>query len=266
MSKKPKPTTIASLDMDSHLKSGTYDEKLAELQVMLVKIQQAYLHSDHSAIIVFEGWDAAGKGGAIRRMANVLDPRGFKVWPIAAPTPTDLAHHYLARFWERLPGKGEIAVFDRSWYGRVLVERVEGFAAQPEWERAYREINEFEEMLAANGTRIVKIFLAITPEEQLERFLKRMDDPLKRWKLSVEDFRNRGKWNAYVEAADEMFDKTSTDDAVWDVIPANHKTYARVTALQTIADRLSKGIDLTPRPLSPEVAEEARQLREASEK
>jgi polyphosphate kinase 2 (PPK2 family) len=262
MSKKSTPATIAGLDMGSRLKSGTYEERLADLQHTLVKIQQAYLNSDHSAVVVFEGWDAAGKGGAIRRMANVLDPRGFKVWPIAAPTPADLSRHYLSRFWERLPGKGEIAVFDRSWYGRVLVERVEGYAGQAEWKRAYREICEFEKTLTDNGTRIVKIFLAITAEEQLKRFLSRMDDPLKRWKLSVEDFRNRGKWSGYVEAADDMFAKTSTSYAEWDVIPANHKTYGRVTALQTIVDKLSKGVDLTPRPLSPEVAEEARQLVE----
>lgn len=263
MSKKSSVPTIAGLDMGSRLKGGTYEDRIAELQHMLVKIQQAYLNSDHSAIVVFEGWDAAGKGGAIRRMANVLDPRGFKVWPIAAPTPADLSRHYLSRFWERLPGKGEIAVFDRSWYGRVLVERVEGYAGQAEWKRAYREICEFERTLNDNGTRIVKIFLAITAEEQLKRFLSRMDDPLKRWKLSVDDFRNRGKWSGYVEAADDMFAKTSTPHAEWEVIPANHKTYGRVMALQTIVDKLSKGIDLTPRPLSPEVAEEARQLVEA---
>ncbi|BDA86779.1 UDP-galactose-lipid carrier transferase [Aureimonas sp. SA4125] len=262
MSKKSKTATLAGLDMDSHLKSGTYQDRLADLQHTLVKIQQAYLNSSHSAVVVFEGWDAAGKGGAIRRMSSVLDPRGFKVWPIAAPQPADLSRHYLSRFWERLPAKGEIAVFDRSWYGRVLVERVEGYAAEAEWSRAYGEIADFEKLLVDNGTRVVKIFLAITREEQLKRFISRMDDPLKRWKLSVEDFRNRGKWNAYVEAADEMFARTSTGHAHWDVIPANHKTFGRVAALQTIVDRLSKGIDLTPRLLSPEVAEEARQLME----
>ena len=252
---------LAALDMNARIADGHYETKLSELQMTLVRIQQAYLHSGRSAVVVFEGWDAAGKGGAIRRMSNVLDPRGFKVWPIAAPTPADLSRHYLSRFWERLPGKGEIAVFDRSWYGRVLVERVEGYAGQAEWKRAYREICEFEKTLTDNGTRIVKIFLAITAEEQLKRFLSRMDDPLKRWKLSVEDFRNRGRWDAYVEAAEAMLAKTSTEHAPWKLIAANHKKYARVAALQEVVDRLADGVDLSPRPLEPGVAEEAAALR-----
>jgi len=252
---------IAALDMDAQIAKGHYETKLSELQMTLVRIQQAYLHSGRSAVVVLEGWDAAGKGGAIRRMSNVLDPRGFRVWPIAAPTPAELKHHYLKRFWERLPGKGELAVFDRSWYGRVLVERVEGFATEADWHRAYGEIKDFERQLTDSGTRIVKIFLAITKEEQLQRFLKRMDDPLKRWKLSVEDFRNRSKWDAYVEAAEEMLAKTSTDNASWKLIAANHKKYARVSALQEVVDRLAEGVDLRPRPLEPGVAEEAAELR-----
>ncbi|RYE84387.1 MAG: polyphosphate kinase [Hyphomicrobiales bacterium] len=252
---------LADLDMSTSMAKGHYETRLSDLQLTLVRIQQAYLHSGRSAVIVLEGWDAAGKGGAIRRMSNVLDPRGFRVWPIAAPTPSEAKHHYLKRFWERLPGKGEIAVFDRSWYGRVLVERVEGFATEAEWRRAYAEINDFEKQLADNGTRIVKIFLAITKDEQLQRFLKRMDDPLKRWKLSVEDFRNRSKWDAYVEAAETMLDKTSTEVAPWKLIAANHKKYTRVTALQEVVDRLADGVDLSPRPLEPGVAEEAAELR-----
>jgi polyphosphate kinase 2 (PPK2 family) len=263
---RPKPFSFAALDMKSKLESGTYDGRLAELQDKLIAIEQAYLGSKESAVIVFEGWDAAGKGGAIRRISNVLDPRGFKVWPIAAPSPDDLKRHYLARFWERLPKTGEIAVFDRSWYGRVLVERVEGFAPKADWKRAYDEINGFETTLADAGIRIVKIFLAITREEQLERFVKRMDDPLKRWKLSAEDFRNRGKWDDYIEAAEEMVAKTSTPSASWHVIPSNSKKYSRITALQAIVDRLSDSVDLTPRPLPPEVAQAARQAVEAEGK
>jgi polyphosphate kinase 2 (PPK2 family) len=252
---------LAELDMGARIADGHYETRLADLQMTLVKIQQAYLHTGRSAVVVLEGWDAAGKGGAIRRMSNVLDPRGFRVWPIAAPTPAELKQHYLKRFWERVPGKGELAVFDRSWYGRVLVERVEGFATEAEWRRAYREIEEFERQLVDSGTRIVKIFLAISKDEQLQRFLKRLDDPLKRWKLSVEDFRNRSKWDAYVEAAEEMLAKTSSEHAPWKLIAANHKKYARVASLQEVVDRLSDGVDLSPQPLLPGVAEEAAGLR-----
>ncbi|WP_152047075.1 polyphosphate kinase 2 family protein [Aureimonas psammosilenae] len=255
---KTKGFSFADCDMDRKLpKDEDYDTSLAELQHKLVEIEQAYLGSDHSAVIVFEGWDAAGKGGAIRRISNVLDPRGFKVWPIAAPTPEELKRHYLSRFWQRLPAKGEIAVFDRSWYGRVLVERVEGFAPPADWKRSYREIEEFERLLVDSGTRVVKIFLAIDREEQLQRFVKRMDDPLKRWKLSVDDFRNRGKWDAYVEAAEEMIDKTSTKAAPWNVVASNSKKYSRVTALGHIVEQLSEGLDLTPKPLPPNVREAA---------
>ncbi|KQT52710.1 polyphosphate kinase [Aureimonas sp. Leaf454] len=260
---RPQPFSFSALDMKAKLEDETYEPRLAKLQGKLVAIEQAYLGSQESAVIVFEGWDAAGKGGAIRRISNVLDPRGFKVWPIAAPGPDDLKRHYLARFWERLPKTGEIAVFDRSWYGRVLVERVEGFAPEADWRRAYDEINHFEKTLADAGIRIVKIFLSITREEQLERFVKRMDDPLKRWKLSAEDFRNRGKWDAYIEAAEEMIARTSTSHAPWQVIPSNSKKYSRITALQAIVDRLSSDVDLTPRPLPPAVAEAARQAVEA---
>jgi AMP-polyphosphate phosphotransferase len=248
-------------DFDRKLgKDEDYEGRLAGLQGTLVKIEQAYLGSEHSAAIVFEGWDAAGKGGTIRRISAVLDPRGFKVWPIAAPTPEELKHHYLSRFWQRLPGKGEIAVFDRSWYGRVLVERVEGYAEKPAWKRAYREIAEFEKTLVDAGTRVVKIFLAIDREEQLKRFAKRMDDPLKRWKLSADDFRNRDKWDLYVQAAEEMIAKTSTAEAPWHVVASNHKKYGRLAAIGHVVDRLSDGVDLTPRPLPEAVREVAEKV------
>ena len=256
--RKPEAFSFADCDMDTRLgEDEDYEERLRSLQTKLVQIEQAYLGSENSAAIVFEGWDAAGKGGTIRRISNVLDPRGFKVWPIAAPSAEDLKRHYLARFWQRLPAMGEIAVFDRSWYGRVLVERVEGFAEKPDWKRAYREIEEFERTLVDSGMRVVKIFLAIDREEQLQRFLKRMDDPLKRWKLSVDDFRNRGKWDDYIEAAEEMIAKTSTDVAPWHVVASNHKKYSRVAAIRHVVDRLSHGIDLMPRPLPPDVREQA---------
>ena len=246
---------LARLDMASHLAKVDYEARIDPLQTRFRLIQQAYLKTGDSAVIVFEGWDAAGKGGTIRRLSAVMDPRGFKVWPIGAPRAGEADQHYLTRFWNRIPAKSEIGVFDRSWYGRVLVERVEGFAKQPEWSRAYEEINAFEAMLVDAGTRIVKIFLYITPEEQLHRFEKRMADPLKRWKLSYEDFRNRDKWGAYEAAAEEMFEHTDTKRAPWLVLPANDKRYARIEALSEIDRRLSDGVDLEPPPIPNDLLE-----------
>ena len=171
-----------------------YERRLAEMQETLQRVQQAYLGTSHRAIIVLEGWDTAGKGGVVRRLGWALDPRSFKVHAIAAPTSRERSLHYLQRFWECLPEHGQIVVFDRSWYGRVLVERVEAYATPAEWRRAYDEINDFERMLLEDDTRLVKIFLHITPDEQMHRFRARLTDPLKRWKLSYEDFRNRGRW------------------------------------------------------------------------
>lgn len=251
---------LDALDVTASLKKADYKKQLKKLQTKLLRIQQAYLHTGDSAVIVFEGWDAAGKGGTIRCMSAVLDPRGFKVWPIAAPRQYHLERHYLTRFWERLPPRGAIAVFDRSWYGRVLVERVEGLAAEQDWRRAYDEINEFERLLNADGTRIIKIFLHITPEVQLARFAKRMRNPMKRWKLTYDDFRNRGQWNEYEAAIDEMVDRTSTPIAPWTLISSNDKRHARVAALGLIADRLASGVRLEPTPLDAQVAAEAAAL------
>jgi len=250
-------TRLADVDLSSKIGFETYERRLGSLQKKLQRIQQTYLFSGDLAVIVFEGWDAAGKGGTIRRMAAVLDPRGFKVWPIAAPRHYHLERHYLLRFWERLPPRGAISVFDRSWYGRVLVERVEGFAAKAEWRRAYDEINDFERLLTDDGMRIVKIFMHIGREEQLRRFEQRLRDPMKRWKLSYEDFRNRNHWDAYVEATDDMLAKTSTKRAPWHVIAANDKKWARVEALRVICEALARGVDLRPRPLDERVREEA---------
>ncbi|WP_246332876.1 polyphosphate kinase 2 family protein [Aureimonas mangrovi] len=254
---------LAKLDYDATLAKKEYEERLDAVQTRFRRIQQAYLHTGNSAAIVFEGSDAAGKGGTIRRLSAVLDPRGFKVWPIAAPEPRDLRRHYLARFWEKLPITGEIAVFDRSWYGRVLVERIEGFAKDEQWRRAYREICGFEKTLVDAGTRIVKVYLAITAEAQFQRFEKRMNDPLKRWKLSYEDFRNRDRWDDYRVAAEEMFARTNSEEAPWHVVPANDKRYARVTALEAIAEHLARGVDLAPRPIDDAIEEQYRKMIEA---
>ncbi len=257
---KPSRPILGSLDMSKRLKREKYFKQLEKLQFELRRIQQAYLHTKDSAVIVFEGWDAAGKGGTIRRMSSVLDPRGFKVWPIAAPRHYYKERHYLSRFWERLPPNGAISVFDRSWYGRVLVERVEEFATPGEWGRAYQEINDFERLLTDNGTRVVKLFFHITPEVQLERFKERLEDPMKRWKLSYEDFRNRNNWEANAEAVEDMLDRSSTAWAPWYAIPANNKKYARIAALNIITRRLAEGVDLEPPPLDEEVEQEAREV------
>lgn len=237
---------LDALDLTPRLSSAAYETRLAELQLELRKIQQAYLLGGHNGVVVFEGWDAAGKGGTIRRMAGALDPRSFKVWPIAAPRNYYLQRHFLLRFMERMPPSGAISAFDRSWYGRVLVERVEGLTPKARWNAAYREINDFERMLSDDGTRIAKLFFHISPEVQLARFESRLRDPMKRWKLSYEDFRNRGRWDDYATAIDEMFDKTSTKVAPWQLIPANNKKFARIAALEHIVARLGEGISLEP--------------------
>ncbi|MBI1416281.1 MAG: polyphosphate kinase [Limimaricola sp.] len=240
---------LDTLDLSPRLEAAVYETRLAELQLELRKIQQAYLLGGHNGVVVFEGWDAAGKGGTIRLMAGALDPRSFKVWPIAAPRNYYLQRHFLLRFMERLPPNGAISVFDRSWYGRVLVERVEGLTPKARWKAAYREINDFERMLVDDGVRIAKLFFHISPEVQLARFENRLRDPLKRWKLSYEDFRNRGRWGDYVTAIDAMLDKTSTKVAPWQLIPANDKKFARIAALEHIVARLGAGVSLDPPPM-----------------
>jgi AMP-polyphosphate phosphotransferase len=251
---------LAAINRFPVVEFADYERRLAETQETLQRVQQAYLGKSHRAIIALEGWDTAGKGGLVRRLGWALDPRSFKVHAIAAPTSREKSLHYLQRFWERLPAHGQIVVFDRSWYGRVLVERVEAYATPVEWRRAYNEINDFERMLLEDGTRLVKIFLHITPEEQMRRFRARLTDPLKRWKLSYEDFRNHRRWKDYETAIEDMLEKTSTKRAPWHLVPANNKPFARLAAFRIIADRLSDGVDLEPPALDPMVAEAAEQL------
>jgi polyphosphate kinase 2 (PPK2 family) len=249
--------TLRDVDLSAQLPRDVYEAKLEELQRTLARVQQSYLFSGQSAVILFEGWDAAGKGGTIRRLSAAFDPRSFKVWPIGPPRNYYLARHFLLRFMERLPPRGAIAAFDRSWYGRVLVERVEGLTPAHRWRAAYREINSFEQMIAEDGTRLVKLFFHISPEEQLRRFEARLNDPLKRWKLSYDDFRNRGHWDEYVAAAEEMFARTSRRNAPWCVVPAEDKKFARIAALTEITARLSRDVDLGPPTLDDAVLNEA---------
>lgn len=244
---------VEKLDTDGHISKRDYERKLDKLQTKMRAILQAYLASDDRGVVVFEGVDAAGKGGAIRRLTAVLDPRAYKVWPIGAPNEIERQQHYLTRFWSRLPPHGTIAIFDRSWYGRVLVERVEGLTEKRDWRRAYNEINEFENMLIDDGMKLVKIFLHISQKEQLKRFEQRMRDPLKRWKLTYDDVRNRLQWDAYEDAIDEMIARTSTVAAPWHVVATDNKRRARIDTLTHITDVLAQGVDLKPRPLAPKL-------------
>lgn len=229
------------------------DKAVQEVQDRLLQIQQAYLLQGRRAVILFEGTDAAGKGGTIRRLTSRLDPRFCHVWPISAPNAVEARLPYLARFVARLPEPGSMAVFDRSWYGRLLVERVEKLIARPDWKRAFREIPAFERMIIDDGMVLVKIYLHISAEEQAERFLDRLTDPYKRWKITLRDFEARGFYDSYRKAAEEAIERTWTDRAPWHVIAASDKPTARLQALTTIADRLAEGVDLSPPKLDPEL-------------
>jgi len=191
--------------------------------------------------VLFEGWDASGKGGAIKRLVAPLDPRHVRVAQFAAPTPDEARHHFLWRFWPKIPGWGGMAVFDRTWYGRVLVERVEGYATREEWKRSYGEILDFERGLADEGMIFVKLWLHLSDEEQLKRFEDREKDPLKRWKLTEEDWRNREKRAEYEEAVEEMFERTESAHSGWHVIPAESKRYARVAVIRTVIEAIESG-------------------------
>ncbi len=239
---------------------GDYKAALAELQERLSRLLVANLVHRRKAVIVCEGWDASGKGGAIQRLTARCDPRAYKVWPISAPTEEEKARHYLWRFWRRLPAAGEVAIFDRSWYGRILVERVEGFAAEAEWRRAYDEINEFEAQLAADGAVLVKLFFHIAEETQDKRLRARLDHPWKRCKVTGEDLRNRGRRPEYLAAIKEMLDLTDTRWAPWTVIDGNDKKAARIAALTRVAEALSQALSAAPPPIRPEMEQLAQQV------
>jgi polyphosphate kinase 2 (PPK2 family) len=231
----PKLTVrLDDLPQDQSLTQEEYKRTLKEYQLKLLELQLALKEKKRALLIVVEGPDAAGKGGAIKRIVERLDPRLTRVYSTVKPTPEEYQHHYLWRFWTKLPPYGHIAIFDRSWYGRVLVERVEGFATPEEWNRAYQEINEFERLLADDGAGIVKLYLQVTKDEQLDRFKRREADPYKHWKITDEDWRNRKKWDEHNLAAEEMFAQTSTEHAPWKIIPANFKWFVRVQAVKAV--------------------------------
>jgi len=247
----PKPAEVNvlnQLDMTASLDRETYRTRLAEHQGKLARLARRLGGTGRSAVIVFEGADAAGKGGCIRRIVNVLDARFYRVIPISAPTDEEKARPYLWRFWRRLPRRGEVCVFDRSWYGRVLVERIENLCPSEAWRRAYHEINDFEEQLVDAGILVFKFWLAITPEEQLARFEEREATGYKRYKLTAEDWRNRDKWAAYEAAACDMFEQTSTEIAPWTPISSNDKLHARIRVLETLSSGLEAALGPDQRP------------------
>lgn len=229
---------LDTVDLSLKLDKKDYEKRLEELQYKMLRLQRAVFQIGHRVLCVFEGWDASGKGGAIKRMTEVLDPRGFVVHGVSAPTPAEHARNYLWRFWTRLPHDGQLVIFDRSWYGRVLVERVEGFATMREWQQAYSEINDFERIIHNDRTTILKFFVHISNDEQLTRFHDREHDPLKTWKLTADDWRNRDKWAEYYTATDEMLSRTSTEIAPWHVVAGVDKRWARIFVLETVVQTL----------------------------
>ena len=228
--------------MSQELTKKAFSKELQKYQGQLNRLQRKAQARGLSTIMVFEGQDAAGKGGAIRRVTGALDARSYQVIPIAAPTDEERAQHYLWRFWRHLSRAGKVTIFDRSWYGRVLVERVEGFAAEEEWRRAYSEINEFEEQLVDRGIVVIKYWVHITEDEQLRRFKEREKAQYKRWKLTDEDWRNRAKWPAYEQAVNEMVERTSTRLAPWTIVEGNNKYFARLKVLKTAVASLEAAI------------------------
>lgn len=231
---------LSGVDFEQSLTQKDYKRRLAQSQGELNRLFRQAKQQRISSLLAFEGWDAAGKGGSIRRILQALDPRNYQVVPTAAPTAEEHAHHYLWRFWRHLPSGGDITIFDRSWYGRVLVERVEGFARADEWQRAYKEINEFEQQLVESGIMVCKYWLHITKDEQLKRFEERQSTPHKRWKLTDEDWRNREKWDEYESAVNDMIQLTNNQHAPWIIVPANDKYTARIHVLDTVCDQLRK--------------------------
>ncbi len=238
----PSTTILSTLDMDKRLGKAEYRKTLQRLQGRLYGLRRKARDKKISMILVFEGWDAAGKGGAIRRVVRALDARFYQVIAVGAPTDEERAHHYLWRFWRHVPRAGRVTIFDRSWYGRVLVERIEGFSTEPEWMRAYSEINDFEANLVGHDIVLRKFWIHITPDEQARRFEARAKSPLKSWKLTEEDWRNRDRWEAYERAVNDMVERTSTPLAPWTLVEGDDKRYARVRVLEEVCGALEAAL------------------------
>ena len=236
-------SVLHQLDLTLALQQDVYKKRLQEVQKRLERLQSMIYKEKIPVILAFEGWDAAGKGGVIKRLTEPLDPRGYRVVPISAPNDIEKEHHYLWRFWNTIPKTGHLTIYDRTWYGRVLVERIEGLCTASEWNRAYTELNEMEEHLVHEGVVILKFWLHIDKEEQERRFMDRMNHPEKQWKITDEDWRNREKWDEYEEAIDDMIIKTSTTYAPWYMIEGNNKYYGRIKVLETVAEVLENVIE-----------------------
>lgn len=236
----PQATVLDTVDLSQSLSGSDYRKQRTTYQGQLSRLSDQAALKGVSSVLVLEGWDAAGKGGVIRRLTAAMDPEHYHVFPVAAPTPEELDHPYLWRFWRRLPRAGYVTIFDRSWYGRVLVERVEGFASAAAWQRAYSEINDFEAQLSESGIVLLKFWLHIDPDEQLSRFQDRENTPYKKYKITDEDYRNRDRWPLYEQAVHDMVLYTSTDDAPWHLISSNNKRWARIEVLKTYCQQLEK--------------------------
>ena len=233
---------LDAVDLSKSLTKSVYKKELADLQKRMALLHSELYRRRIPVVIGFEGWDAGGKGGAIHRLTQTMDPRGYEVIPTSAPNDIEKAHHYLWRFWNHMPKAGHVAIFDRTWYGRVMVERIEGFCTENEWRRAYSEINRMEAQLADAGAIVLKFWLHIDKDEQKKRFEERMEDPNKQWKITDEDWRNREKWDDYVKAVDEMILRTSTTYAPWIVVEGNDKLYARIKVLRTVVEAIEKRV------------------------
>ena len=238
----PSVNSLAGVELDKSLEKADYKRKLHKYQARLQDLAWEAYRQKRSLIAVFEGWDGSGKGSAIRRVTGAIDPRLYKIVQVAAPSDEELAHHYCWRFWRQLQRDGRATLFDRSWYGRVMVERVEGFASEEEWTRAYREINEFERELCLHGAIVTKFWLHISQEEQLARFRARENEPHKRHKITEEDWRNREKWPAYEEAVNDMIARTHSEQAPWTLVPGNNKYFARIKILKTLCKTLEQAL------------------------
>ncbi len=236
---------LNGINLSLTLEKEEYKEKLRKLQERISVLHNEMYRNRIPVILAFEGWDAAGKGGAIKRITEQIDPRGYEVIPVAAPNDIERAHHYLWRFWKNIPKAGHLAIFDRTWYGRVMVERIEGFCKEEEWKRAFNEINQMEEHLANADYIILKFWLHIDKDEQEKRFKERQENPEKQWKITEEDWRNREKWSSYEEAVDEMIVRTSTHNAPWIIVEANSKYYARIKVLETVVNALEQRLKET---------------------
>ncbi|MDY2594751.1 MAG: phosphate--AMP phosphotransferase, partial [Oliverpabstia sp.] len=233
-------SSLNSVDLSLSYTKEEYKEKLEKLQNRIQELHGELYRRRIPVILGFEGWDAGGKGGAIKRLTEKMDPRGYQVNPTAAPNDIERAHHYLWRFWNNVPKKGHIAIFDRTWYGRVMVERIEGFCSKEEWMRAYKEMNDMEANWVHSGAIVMKFWLQIDKDEQERRFKERMENPEKQWKITDEDWRNREKWDQYEQAVDDMLVKTSTTYAPWIIVEGNNKYYARIKVLQSVVDAIEK--------------------------